>query len=29
LPHGPTGKLAKQALRQWLADGTLQIKPSS
>jgi fatty-acyl-CoA synthase len=28
LPHGPTGKLAKQTLRQWVADGTLQIKPS-
>jgi acyl-CoA synthetase (AMP-forming)/AMP-acid ligase II len=25
LPHGPTGKLAKQALRQWLADGRFDI----
>jgi acyl-CoA synthetase (AMP-forming)/AMP-acid ligase II len=23
LPHGPTGKLAKQVLRQWLAEGRL------
>jgi fatty-acyl-CoA synthase len=23
LPHGPTGKLAKQELRQWLADGRI------
>jgi acyl-CoA synthetase (AMP-forming)/AMP-acid ligase II len=29
LPHGPTGKLAKQVLRQWLADGKLHIIPSS
>ncbi|HEY0183114.1 MAG TPA: AMP-binding protein, partial [Rhodopila sp.] len=27
LPHGPTGKLAKQVLRQWLAEGRLQIGP--
>ncbi len=27
LPHGPTGKLAKQELRQWLADGRLGIVP--
>ncbi len=25
LPHGPTGKLAKQALREWLADGRLTL----
>lgn len=25
LPHGPTGKLAKQELRQWLADGRLGV----
>ncbi len=25
LPHGPTGKLDKQALRRWLADGLLGI----
>jgi acyl-CoA synthetase (AMP-forming)/AMP-acid ligase II len=25
LPHGPTGKLAKLELRQWLADGRLAI----
>jgi len=27
LPHGPTGKLAKPVLRQWLADGRLGIAP--
>lgn len=27
LPHGPTGKLAKEALRQWLASGRLNIVP--
>jgi acyl-CoA synthetase (AMP-forming)/AMP-acid ligase II len=25
LPHGPTGKLAKRELRQWLADGLLNV----
>jgi acyl-CoA synthetase (AMP-forming)/AMP-acid ligase II len=25
LPHGPTGKLAKQELRRWLAEGRLDI----
>ena len=25
LPHGPTGKLAKQELRQWLTDGRLGV----
>jgi 3-(methylthio)propionyl---CoA ligase len=25
LPHGPTGKLAKQELRHWLAEGRLNI----
>jgi 3-(methylthio)propionyl---CoA ligase len=25
LPHGPTGKLAKQELRQWLAEGRLDV----
>jgi fatty-acyl-CoA synthase len=28
LPHGPTGKLAKQDLRQWLAEGRLTITPA-
>jgi acyl-CoA synthetase (AMP-forming)/AMP-acid ligase II len=28
LPHGPTGKLAKQELRQWLADGRLGVGPN-
>jgi fatty-acyl-CoA synthase len=28
LPHGPTGKLAKQELRQWLAEGRLDIASS-
>ena len=25
LPHGPTGKLAKQELRQWLTEGRLDV----
>jgi acyl-CoA synthetase (AMP-forming)/AMP-acid ligase II len=25
LPHGPTGKLAKRELREWLADGRLDV----
>ena len=29
LPHGPTGKLAKRELRQWLADGRLHTRPLS
>jgi acyl-CoA synthetase (AMP-forming)/AMP-acid ligase II len=28
LPHGPTGKLAKQDLRRWLAEGRLTITPA-
>ena len=28
LPHGPTGKLAKQVLRQWLSDGRLGVVPA-
>ncbi|MDR3533558.1 MAG: AMP-binding protein [Rhodopila sp.] len=27
LPHGATGKLAKQVLRQWLAEGRLGVPP--
>jgi acyl-CoA synthetase (AMP-forming)/AMP-acid ligase II len=29
LPHGPTGKLAKRELRQWLADGRLAVPLTS
>ncbi len=28
LPHGPTGKLAKQELRRWLGEGRLNISSS-
>jgi acyl-CoA synthetase (AMP-forming)/AMP-acid ligase II len=29
LPHGPTGKLAKRELRQWLADGRFGMGPTA
>jgi acyl-CoA synthetase (AMP-forming)/AMP-acid ligase II len=29
LPHGPTSKVAKQELRQWLAEGRLEIVPTT
>ena len=28
LPHGPTGKLAKRELRQWLEEGRLGVVPA-